>query len=104
MRAIMLASIGLAAWAGSSEAQDAGLTLRDRYWVCVRTASNNDWAVKGQPAMAVEQAFQACATEEQALVAYLSAGAQTQAQFSMAAMTMAALKVRIKTEIIAKMR
>lgn len=94
--ALVVATFGSAL----AETNDVAVRLRELYIQCVRTASLNDFAKAGQKQMAVEQAFQACATEEQAIAVF---GRGTGVGSDVISQTIISLKLQLKRDIISRL-
>lgn len=78
-----------------------GAQVRWQYENCVYRAANNEFSRAGQKAMAVEQAFQACLTEEQAVIAVMKAISPTDPQ--LVSTSWIGFKLKLKQAVISKL-
>lgn len=76
--------------------------LRYQYEQCVVRAVANDFSAAGQKDMAVEQAFQACRTEEQAILRLMQVLVPNDPQFVSTAWL--GYKLKVKRDIVSRMR
>lgn len=86
--------------AAQTKPADAIVVLRDQFIACAKRSALTFYKPSSNRELAVEKAFQACTTEEQAAVATLRAGMSALGPDA-AMVTWTRVKLRIKQDIVA---